>query len=111
MWNRSLRLWNIRDSQTHIIETSGFSNEGRIKVDMDAGLLDVEESAGGDSELTLKLQVQHNTPALSRVLALITGAGGEVLRCHTEQDSFDRVFYSVLGVEEVAPLNRLEANT
>lgn len=103
--------WNIRDSQTHTIETSGFSNDGRIKVDMDAGLLDVEESAGGESELTLKLQVQHNSSALTQVLALITGAGGEVLRCHSEQDSFDRVFYSVLGVEEVAPLNKLGANS
>jgi len=94
--------WRVKDCETHIVETSGYTNLGRIKVDMDNGLLEVEESSGGESELTFTLQTRHNSGALNRVLETIITAGGTILRCHSHQDSFDKVFYSVLGVKDEA---------
>ena len=91
--------WNVSDAETHVIEVAGFANNGQIAADPQNGLLEVGEVLGTESELVLTLQVSRHSDALSRTLQTITNGGGTVLRCHSEQEPFDKVFYSVLGVE------------
>jgi ABC-2 type transport system ATP-binding protein len=102
--------WNVSNAETHVIEVAGFTNKGDIAADPENGLLDVGEAYGMESELVLTLQVDRHSDALSRSLRKIIDGGGTVLRCHCEQEPFDKVFYSVLGVEqEVSSTPQLES--
>ncbi len=97
--NEIRRRWGQQDYEVHHLAYHGCRLDGGLRAQPEAGLIEVTDTpSNGDAEASLTLRTRKGSEALSRVLGVILDAGGTVVRCHTEQEPFDKVFCELLEV-------------
>ena len=90
------RQWRRDDHETHHVTCRGCQLNGLIRVRPENGLLDVRLDATGKEGTTVQLRTEKGGAALSDALRTILDAGGTIVRCATEEDTFDKVFFALL---------------
>ena len=92
--------WRQREYAVHRLVCRGCSLNGALRASPEEGLLDIQEECRNEDRFTLRLRTIENSDALSRVMDRILLAGGTILRCETEQVSFDDIFCSLVQADQ-----------
>jgi ABC-type multidrug transport system ATPase subunit len=95
----------VRDGENHLVVVRDCPARLQLQADPSIGLLEVHAERGAETT-TLRVRTARNCSALTSVLAHIIDAGGVVVRCETDRESFDEVFLDLVneGATAVAPV-------
>jgi ABC-2 type transport system ATP-binding protein len=92
--------WDKRDYAMHRVTCAIPAREIHLRINLEKGLLSVEEEHLEEGARLFRLCARRNSGALSAALGELIQAGATVLRCETEQSPFDEVFCSLVMSEE-----------
>jgi len=93
--------WRRNQHVVHHITCRNFRPHG-LKPVPEEGLLDVTEEAGDATSLTVRARTIEGSEAFSRLLERILRAGGDIIRCQTEEAPFEEVFRSLVLEDQAA---------
>jgi len=99
--------YHAQDHELHCVTYRGAALNGAIAVDPDAGLLEVADSEADASVRTLRLRTVRGSDALSSALQRLLGSGRIVVRCDTDEASFDEIFCSLVLQDHESGSDRL----
>jgi len=99
--------YHAQDHELHCVTYRGAAFNGAIAVDPGAGLLAVEDGEADASLRTLRLRTVRGSDALSSALQRLLGSGRIVVRCDTDEASFDEIFCSLVLRDHESGADRL----
>ncbi|MBI1897471.1 MAG: ABC transporter ATP-binding protein [Acidobacteria bacterium] len=88
--------WNRRNLVAHRITCRGLVPEGTLAPVPEAGLFEVARIGSDGDTVTFRVHTEASGEALSDVLRAVLACGAKVVRCESEEVSFDEVFCSMV---------------
>lgn len=95
--------WRRHDYAIHHITWQGGALNGQLRPHPEIGILDIAAEYTGPDLWNLRLRSLKQSEALHQVLALVVDSGGKILRCDSQQISFDDIFCDLVTGHQEAP--------